>query len=222
MSTLGLESNMKVESINLKGINSRPEAEECLHSACEQSIRHLNELSALHLAIDPPERTPNKSEAECVLRLRKVCLHVRAITSWDISADVLHVMAPDIRAAREQLYAIVLKFYDGYKDADISKLRRYWAEKEKDLALFSHPTAMALVQGRDVGGFGKADNIVCLHKLYELLAGLVCDYSIGLYMTAEVLDRSKQPEIRQMIDRSGAEFSLFPSDALLRFVERTE
>lgn len=59
-------------------------------------------------------------------------------------------------------------------------------------------------------------------KLYVLLAGLVCNYSIGLYMTAEVLDRSRLLEIREMIDRHGAESSVFPSEVLMRFVERTE
>ena len=81
---------------------------------------------------------------------------------------------------------------------------------------------MSLALGLDVGGFGKADTILCLFKLYVLLAGLVCDYSIGLYMTAEVLGRSRLSEIHEMIDRHGAESSVFPSGVLLRYVERTE
>ena len=81
---------------------------------------------------------------------------------------------------------------------------------------------MSLMLGRDVGGLGKADTILCLYKLYTLLAGLVCDYGIGVYRAAETLDPSKQPEIHRMIDRQGAELSEFPSAVLLQFVERTE
>ena len=208
--------------MNSQLINSRQEAEEYLHSACERYIGYLSDLRSLHLEIDPPERIATISDPGCVFRLRKVCLHVGAIISWEISIDILHVMAPDIRAAGKQLNSIVLEFYEGDEGVEPNKIPRHWEENDKLLAGYSHPTAISLMLGRDVSGFGKADTILCLYKIYTLLAGLVCDYGIGVYMVSETLDPSKQPEIHRMIDRHGVKLSGFPSASLLRFVERTE
>ena len=41
--------------MNSQPINSRQEAEEYLHSACDRFIGDLSALSSLHLEIDPPE-----------------------------------------------------------------------------------------------------------------------------------------------------------------------
>ena len=45
-------------------------------------------------------------ERDWIGRLRKICLHVRAIDGWEIGAGVEHVMATDLRAAYVQMDAV--------------------------------------------------------------------------------------------------------------------
>ena len=91
-----------------QGIGSRQEAEEALTSVCAGLIDCLKELQALHQTMDHSEGTPVASISELTLRLRKVHLHAQSITSWEIGRHVLHVMAPDMRAAQEQLDPIAV------------------------------------------------------------------------------------------------------------------
>ncbi len=200
-----------------KGISSRAEAEKWLRSGCERCIAFLSELSALHLSIDGPNRMAIESEAECVLILRKVYLHIRAITSWAVDSDVLHVMGPDIRAAREQLEPMVREqLYDGRDKPSLAQRRRYVAEKEKQLAHFSHPTPVILIHDRRAGGLGKTDTILYLSTLYELLGGLVVDYGLGLGVAAGVLGSSKQSEILSVITRAEKEITSRSPDEFLK------
>ena len=136
-------------------ISSRREAEMVLTSGCEALIGLLMELQALHGAMDGPERTLAESEAEEVLRLRKVYFHVQAITSWTVETHVLHVMAPDIRAAQEHLYPLTLEdLYDNDKQS-ASNARR---KRDRILDPLSHPTPMILIYRPHLGGLG-SDNI---------------------------------------------------------------
>ena len=202
-------------------ISSRPEAEKHLHALCIKSIGHLNELRVIHLAIDSPQSKFRGSEAEYVLRLRKVHHHIKAIVSWPIDADSLHVMAPDIRATMEQLTHIVSnELYDVVNDARSVMESKSTGDEEKRLSLFSHPSPFTLIHSRNFGGFGGADNIVHLCELYLLLARLVVDYCMGLGLIAEVLDRSKQAKLLDVLNRSGSEVESFSPDNLLRLTEQ--
>ena len=53
-------------------ISSRQEAEQLLKSECETLIGYLRELKAIYGAMNGRERRAAESEAEVVLRLRKV------------------------------------------------------------------------------------------------------------------------------------------------------
>lgn len=202
-------------------IRSRQEAVEHLHSYCTEALECLRKLNGIHLAIDYPERTVSKSEPECVLRLRKVYFHVRAVTFWTVDTDILHVMAPDIRAARKHLEPIVAeKMHRDPSHSVLTERRKYAARKEKLLSRFAHPTPQILIQPRDVGGLGKADAILCLCQLSERLIGVVADYGFALGEIADLLDPSKEPGIVEVMDRAGARFALFPRDAVLQFAEK--
>lgn len=195
--------------------SSLQEAEEHLRSACGRSIECLQNLSTVHLTIDPPERVATESDDERVLRLRKVCFHVRAITSWTISSDSLHVMGPDVRAAREQLEPIALKIY---KEEDyLVQGRSSLKTQTQQLPSYSHPTPMTLVQARHLGGFGRDDTIRWLGQLYLLLIGLALDYALGLEVIAEMLDRTKLPEVSVAGDQVRLELFSPLNEAALRF-----
>ena len=134
--------------------------------------------------------------------------------------DVLHMMGPDIRAATKQLEPIVSVGLDsGHDNADLAKQGTYVGERERQLTHFSHPTPMILIHPRNLGGFGKADTVVYLTKLYELLMGLTLDYGVGLGVVADVLDRSKHSEILDVINRAREELALISPAEVLRFVE---
>ncbi len=201
-------------------ISSRQEAVEHLKAGCERCLEYLRELNTLHLAIDDLERRVDGSEAECVLRLRKVYFHIHAVTSWPLSLDVLHMMGPDLRAATKQLDPIVSSELDGCHNLrGFATQRGYVEEREKQLALLSHPTPVLLVLSRDLGGFGKTDAIVYLLKLYDLLMGLTLEYGLGLGVVAEVLNRPKHSEIIDVINQAQEELASISSKEILRYAE---
>ena len=201
-------------------IRSHQEAVNYLHSSCNKTMGYLRELNTIHLTIDYPERTVGNSESEYVLSLRKVSFHVQAITSWPVATDILHVMGPDIRAAGEQLEPLVVRsVYNGSSNGDLIRRRRFYAERDKRLAVFSHPTPQTLIQDRVIGGLGKADSIVCLYQLYVLLTGLGVDYGLGLSEIAVELDDPRLSKVVDVIKRLKADCTSFSSDAVFQFVE---
>ena len=74
-----------------------------LSSACDECIANLDELVGIHLAIDPPNRIIQPTDPDGVYRLRKALLHIKSITSWTIDTEVMHVIAPEIRAAADEV-----------------------------------------------------------------------------------------------------------------------
>ena len=201
-------------------IRSRQEAVERLHSDCNEALACLRKMNAVHLATDYPERTVASSEPECVLRLRKVYFHIRAVTSWPVATDNLHVMGPDIRTAMEHLELIVERSLCGLSDqSELEERRKYAARKEKQLSRFSHPTLPILTQPWNVGGLDKADTIMCLLQLYGLLISVVADYGRALSEMAEFLEPSRVSEIVELMERANERCALFPRDVVLGFVE---
>ena len=209
--------------MNIERISSRREAEVWLRSSCERRLGYLKELSAIHLAIDEPKSTIVTSKPEYLLRLRKACFHIRAITSWAVDPDALHVMGPDIRTARKYLEPIVKEqLYDGRSDLELAQQRTFMKRGEQQLIFFSHPTPVTLIQSRDRGGLGKPSTVSVFLKLYMMLSELVVGYGLGLGVMAEDVDRSKQSEILKVMDRANAESASFSLEAFLPFLEGGE
>ena len=147
--------------------------------------------------MNAPALTAPESEAEVVLRLRKVFFHVQAVTSWKVGTHLLHVMAPDIRAAQEQLDPLILDdLYEGDKQEASSERR----ERDRVLAPLSHPTPMILIHPPDLGGL-KRDNVREFLRLYLLLSQLVNAYGLALGATADILGHSQQSEIIDVTKR---------------------
>ena len=206
-----------------KSLYSRQEAEEIMYSTCKLFLGHLSELNTIHLSMDYPRRKVANSEPESVLRLRKVFYHVQAIISWPVDTDILHVMGPDLRAAREQLKHVVGdQAHDRHNNSNLTKRLKNLGSAADDLSNFSHPNAVLLVQSRDVGGLGNLYPILCLLKLYVWLGVMVVEYGLGLSFVAEVLDRSKQPDILAVINRVRAESTLVNPKEILQFAEASD
>ena len=91
------------------GMNSQGTGNDGSHGIrtwCERCRGLLGELARIHLAVDAPTRRMQPDEPDWIGRLRKICLHVRAIDSWEIGTGVEHVMATDLRAAYVQMDAV--------------------------------------------------------------------------------------------------------------------
>ncbi len=125
------------------------EVEEQLRAECKRNRDKLRELSRIHLSIDEPSRSIGMDESDWIGRLRKICLHARAIDGREIDdIDIVHVMAPELRAAYVQMDAVWRRIPPEFKrkhgldiiDSD------YWANEARSgmLATYDHPTPLAL------------------------------------------------------------------------------
>ena len=182
-----------------------------LFSECERCIEVLGKLVQIHLTMDDPGRTETDAAPEPVLRLRKVLLHVRAVISWNLGEYALHVMAPEIRVALEQLSPPLLNNARvvGSRGDDKAILMRKdfanWARDwDKRLAQFSHPNRITLAFHEQFGGLAKDDSLGYWCQLAWLLSGLTGHYGLSLCEVASYLDPSKEPEILDLVNQSWA------------------
>ena len=173
------------------------EAESMLKSGCLRFRGRLRWLNATHRDVDDFVRGARSlSGTKHALRLRKVYFHVRAIRSCPMDEWALHVMAPDIRAAAEQLEPIVRDHIDGSDNAALSELRKRFAWREEQLTRFSHPTETLLRYPRFVGGLHDASPVLYLTVLHKLVQGLTTDYFTGLEVIAEEAGYPAWPKVR--------------------------
>ena len=212
----------------MKSVQTRAEAVDRLRSGCEQCISCLKDLLCVHLEMDPADRAICAGDEEIVYRLRKVLLHVKAITSWQLDTEVMHVLAPELRTAGEQLELV-------WKKLPREELSEYLADdgksvvggrdklfkSEKDiLSSYIHPTPQKLILGKELGGLRKADEVRCFVNLFTLLNDLVFRYSVSLGFMSQLLSGRKEGSIETaMLKAAGAMGSISPADCL-RFVSR--
>ena len=201
------------------GIDSRQDAEAALMSACEGLSDCLRELQALHLDMDGPEGSAVESKGLLSLRLRKAYLHVQSVTSWEIGHHVLHVMAPDMRAAHEQLDPLVVpELFIGDKMKSSGARGGHTSERDRILKLFCHPTAVTLIYGAGEGGLG-TDSTRELVRLVPLLGELVNAYGLALGMMGDALGHSLQSNIVSVIERAEGQLRSATPEALRPFIE---
>ena len=161
-----------------------------MRAECERYRHALRELAKIHESIDAPHRMMTEGEPDWIGRLRKICLHVVAITEWDIDADVEHVMAPELRAAYEQMGFVWRELPDELRPAEYDG--GWWAREAKSgmLATYDHPTGMSLARPLELGGFGDRDFRSDL-QLAHWLCGLGSGYGPALVYLAQVLEVSE-------------------------------
>ena len=154
---------------------------------CERCLDVLGELARIHLAIDIPTRRMEVDEPDWIGRLRKICLHVRAINGWEIGADVEHVMATEIRAAYEQMDAVWKHVPATFRLDRIDG--GWWAQEARNgmLATYDHPTPLSLMLSAGQGGFSNGENSMSYVQLTAWLVRLGLGYGLALVYLAQVL-----------------------------------
>ena len=157
-----------------------------LTAACEEQIETLRWTYRAHENLFGPLDAEREQESDTLLRLRKVYCHAIAVAACPMDEWAIHAMAPDIRAAFEQLKNLVR---DGVcaevhepGDRDC-KRPRCFSTWDGLLAPFSHPTAVVLAFFNSAGGLRK-DDVRCLSKLCLLLYSLLSCYAMVLDVEA--------------------------------------
>lgn len=177
----------------------RSQAEESLRAGCERNFEYLRELRLVHLQIDSLTSEIESSELATVLRLRKVFLHVQAVTSWRLRTYTHHEVAPDIRAAMEQLKPIVRERLDRKEPAQIrDRVLKRLDRTMTNLDSFLHPTPATLIYPIRDGGLQRAEAVDALVILNLWLMELLSYYGIGLETIATILDPTKVASIRSI------------------------
>lgn len=196
-------------------ISTRGEAETVLKSGCEELIGLLRELQGIHLKIDGSEQAPCEPQGAEILRLRKIYLHVQAIAAWKVTEHVLHVMAPDIRAALEQLDPLTL---ESFSNGDKQKASKDQRQRERVLGPLSHPTPITLIHPPHLGGLGKNDLQEFLELL--LLLGLLANsYGLALGVTADSLGYTVSSKISDVCGRNAACINSVPLESIRQFIQ---
>ena len=158
---------------------------EVQRARCEKFRDRLRSLVRIHLEIDAPTREVAADEPNWVFRLRKVCLHVLAISRCTVDVDGMHVMTTELRAAYEQMDAVWKCLPSESRfDEDGS----WWAKEAKDrLVAYNHPTSMSLALSLADGGFADAEVPDSYQRLAVWLDRLGCGYGLALGYLARVL-----------------------------------
>ena len=200
---------------------TRQQAIDHLRSGCEQSIPRLNELIGIHIKIDPLSRSIRPNDNEIVYRLRKVLLHIKFATSWQFDTQVMHVLAPEIRAADEQFDMIWKKVpkeqiteilvEDG--DSAVGMRDRAFKLGRKILSPYIHPTPQSLLLAKEQGGLGEVDEVRYYYYLFLLLGYVEFRYSVSLAFLSQLLKSNKEGQINSVMIKMGEAFaSTSPGD----------
>ena len=158
-----------------------------LRTRCELLRDSLAELISIHLEVDDHTRIMEGDEPHWIGRLRKICLHARAINGWEIGVNVEHVLAPEIRAAFEQMSVVWKSLPPSLKLEAVDGDR--WAKEARSglLATLDHPTPQTLMLSSEQGGFSNNESGVVYARLALWLGRLVFGYSLALVHLSQVL-----------------------------------
>ena len=170
------------------------EPAEVQRARCEECRDMLRNLVRIHIAVDAPRRRIESTEPDWVFRLRKVCLHAVAITKCEVSADGVHAMTTELRAAYEQMDAVWKCLPAEFRfDEDGS----WWANEAREgLAEYNHPTPTSLALPLAGGGFGDIEAPESYLRLAVWLGRLGCGYGLALGYLARVLGASDDIDSR--------------------------
>ena len=210
--------------------DTRQEAIDFLLSGCEQCLSCLNELTSIHINMDAIDRVIQPDDDEIVYRLRKVLLHVKSVASWQIDTRVIHVLAPESRAAAEQIDMVwkkvqkdqLTKFMLEIGASAIGERSAYSKMGRDILSRFVHPTPQELLLAREQGGLGNVDEILYYIQLLLLLNSLAVRYAVSLIFLSQLFSGKKEAEIASVITRIREVLgSMSPAD-YLRFVSKID
>ncbi len=202
---------------------TRPQAVDYLRAGSEQCLSYLNELIGIHFEMDPPGRSICLDDDEIVYRLRKVLLHVKSVTGWQLDMEVMHVLAPELRAAEDQIDMIWKKiprerlkeFVPGDGSSAVGKRGGPFETGRKILSSYIHPTPQGLLLAKQQGGLGEVDEVQYYYILFVSLGNLVFRYAVSLVFLSQSLNCGKEVVIASVLRKMGEEFSsISPKDCL--------
>ena len=214
----------------MTSLQTKEEAVNHLRSGCEQCISCLKELIRVHFEMDPYDRSIRPDDEEIVYRLRKVLLHVKAITSWQLDTEVMHVLAPELRTADEQIELVwkklpreqLAEYLVGDAKNAVEGRDKLFKSGKEILSSYIHPTPQRLILGKELGGLGRPDEVRCYVGMFMLLSSLVFRYGISLAFLSQLLSSRKEVAIASAMTKVTEELrSISPADCL-RFVARKE
>ena len=178
-----------------------------LRSACDESIACLKELVIIHFAIDPSDRLIQPTDPDCVYRMRKALLHVNAITAWTLDTDVMHVIAPEIRAAvdesdevcEEAAHDLAL---DDIVEKEASKATRRRAKTNRETtSSYVHPSPQRLLLSQEHGGLCPGDDQRYYTTMLDMLFDLGFRYAVSLDYLSRRLAVGEELPIASMMQR---------------------
>ena len=175
-----------------------------LRTRCELIRDLLAELANIHWGIDAPTRDMEADEPDWIGRMRKICLHVLAINRWEVGAGVEHVVAPEVRAAYDQM-SIVWKHLPPSSRLDEVDVG-LWAKEAGSgmLATYDHPTPQKLMLSAGRGGFSTGESRLAYARLVQWLGGLVLGYGLALVHLSHVLgsEGDIEPRVTSVLQRA--------------------
>ncbi len=120
-----------------------------------------------------------------------MCLHTLAITRWDISADSMHVMATELRAAYWQMDAVWRCIPGEFRLDEMDG--NWWANEVRIglLPTYDHPTPVSLGFPLAKGGFGDIENPEGYLRLAVWMGELGVGYGLALAALAQALDTDR-------------------------------
>lgn len=180
-----------------------------LISGCERCIDLLRELLSLHLEMDPRDRQLSGTEDDIVLRMRKIALHVRAVVDCEIDRVAMHTLAPEIRAANEQIHKTRKGKAERYllelRGPDISRVRREVRDLEdrtkRSLSPYVHPTSIRLGLPQAQGSLTSANEQWYFFQMFSVLFDLASDYAWILTYFCQVIGQRHVDEIVSLCEK---------------------
>ena len=164
-----------------------------LVEACDRQLEALRETRKMHETLLGPLDTEPGEESEPLLRLRKVYCHVIAITAWSLDRWVFHVMAPDIRAALEQLRPLARETCKQlHEPGEQCRVSRCFDELDGLLAPLTHPALVNLAYLPEANGAFTGDGVKHLSNLCLSLHCLLAGYALTLDVETLRLDLSSE------------------------------
>lgn len=159
-----------------------------MRTECERRRDMVGELARIHLSIDKPDRSIGPDEPEWICRLRKICLHAKAIETWEIGGDSAHVIAPEVRAAFRQLCAVWESMPQDFKLDEIDS--DWWPKRARDgtIAMYDHPTPVGLSLLRLGRGVFPNDEVWASYiQIASWLISFGMGYGLALLYLAEFM-----------------------------------
>ena len=214
----------------MNSIQTKEEAINRLRSECEQCISYMKELTHVQFGMDPPDRMINQDDEEIVYRLRKVLVHITAITSWELDMEVMHVLAPELRAADEQIGLVwkklpkeqLIDYLADDGESVVGGRDQLSKPAKENLSSYIHPTPQRLILGKEMGGLRRPDEVRYFVNLFTLLVGLVFRYAVTLGFLSQTLEGRKEGKIASVLIKVTKELESIPIPDCLQYVAKAE